>query len=62
MNNHDWDQLQKMHNQINQTGVSAFDTAYLEKYTELFAKSLEGKANPMDGYTAPGSRPNHTMV
>jgi len=38
-------QLDKMHSQIGQSGISAFDTAYLERYTELLAKSLKGKSD-----------------
>ena len=38
-------QLDKMHHQIGQSGISAFDTAYLERYTELLAKSLKGKSD-----------------
>jgi hypothetical protein len=55
MNNNDWDQLKKMHDQIKQTGISAFDTAYLERYTELLAKSLEGKGDLVEGHKVPGS-------
>jgi hypothetical protein len=43
MNQDDWNQLKKMHCQIAQSGIAAFDSAYLERYTELLAKSLEGK-------------------
>lgn len=43
MNHDDWIQLEKMHHQISQSGVAAFDSAYLERYTELLAQSLEGK-------------------
>jgi hypothetical protein len=43
MNTDDWTQLERMHHQISQSGVAAFDSAYLERYTELLAKSLEGK-------------------
>jgi hypothetical protein len=38
-------QLDKMHSQIGQSGISAFNTAYLERYTELLAKSLKGKSD-----------------
>lgn len=56
MNPEDSIQLDKMHDQIKQSGVAAFDTAYLERYTELLAKSLEGKSDiPEPPVT--GSRP-----
>lgn len=55
MDNNDWNQLKKMHDQIGQTGISAFDTAYLERYTELLAKSLEGKGDLVEGHKAPDS-------
>ncbi|MEY2973071.1 MAG: hypothetical protein RI886_848 [Pseudomonadota bacterium] len=45
MDKNDWIQLEKMHNQIKESGVTAFDSSYLEKYSELFAKSLEGKSD-----------------
>lgn len=45
MDQNDFDQLHKMHDQIRQSGVAAFDSAYLERYTELLAKSLEGKSD-----------------
>ena len=45
MNQSDYFQLHKMHEQLRQSGVAAFDSAYLERYTELLAKSLEGKSD-----------------
>jgi hypothetical protein len=51
----DWNQLEKMHHQIRQSGVAAFDSAYLEYYTKLLAQSLEGKsdARPVDRTSLP---------
>jgi hypothetical protein len=43
MDPNDWTQLEKMHRQISESGVAAFDSAYLERYTELLTQSLEGK-------------------
>lgn len=43
MDPNDWTQLEKMHHQISESGVAAFDSAYLERYTELLTRSLEGK-------------------
>jgi hypothetical protein len=45
MDKEEFTQLNKMHHQIGQSGISAFDTAYLERYTELLAKSLKGKSD-----------------
>lgn len=45
MNQNEHAELRKMHEQILQSGVSAFDSAYLEHYTKLFVKSLEGKGD-----------------
>ena len=41
----DWTQLEKMHHQIAGSGVAAFDSAYLECYTKLLARSLKGKGD-----------------
>lgn len=46
MNNEDWNNLNNMHKELSKNHLAAYDTAYLEKYVELFAKSLEGKGDP----------------
>lgn len=45
MTREDFTQLNKMHHEIKKSGMTAFDTAYLERYTRLFARSLEGKGD-----------------
>lgn len=63
MDDEEWFQLSKMHEQINESGISAFDSAYLERYAELFAKSLQGKGDALPTPTQDVSvRPNHSMV
>lgn len=39
------EELDSMHNLITELGLSHFSTPYLERYSELFAKSLEGKGD-----------------
>jgi hypothetical protein len=46
MNKEDWTNLDKMHKELSKNHLAAYDTAYLEKYVELLAKSLEGKGDP----------------
>jgi len=46
MNKEDWNNLNNMHKELSKNHLAAYDTAYLEKYVELFAKSLEGKGDP----------------
>lgn len=46
MNTEDWDNLHNMHKELTKNHLAAYDTAYLEKYAELLAKSLEGKGDP----------------
>lgn len=45
MNDLEWNKLNEMHNLLNETGLMSFDSAFLERYTELLAKSLEGKSD-----------------
>jgi hypothetical protein len=45
MNEDDWNNLNNMHKELTKNHLAAYDTAYLEKYAELLAKSLEGKGN-----------------
>ena len=61
MNQNDFDQLHKMHHQIRQSGVAAFDSAYLERYTELLTKSLQGKSDIREP-TSSSSGPDNSMV
>jgi hypothetical protein len=46
MNTEDWANLNNMHKELSKNHLAAYDTAYLEKYVELLAKSLEGKGDP----------------
>jgi len=46
MNDDDWNNLSNMHKELTKNHLAAYDTAYLEKYAELLAKSLEGKGDP----------------
>lgn len=55
MNADEWNQLKEMHEQINEMGISTFNTPFLEKYSELFAKSLEGKGVSMEKHKTPVS-------
>jgi hypothetical protein len=45
MTQEEWDQLVSMRHQISNSGLTAFNSLYLERYTELLAKSLEGKGD-----------------
>lgn len=46
MTNEEWKQLTEMREHIQAAGaVASFDTAYMEHYSYLLAKSLEGKGN-----------------
>jgi hypothetical protein len=45
MNNDEWDKLNKMHSLLSETSLMSFDSAFLERYSELLAKSLEGKSD-----------------
>lgn len=46
MNTEDWTNLNNMHKELTNNHLAAYDTAYLEKYAELLAQSLEGKGDP----------------
>jgi hypothetical protein len=50
MNNEEWTNLNNMHKELTTNHLAAYDTAYLEKYAELLAKSLEGKGDPTNDY------------
>jgi hypothetical protein len=45
MDNSDWNKLHEMHILLNENGLTAFDTKFLELYSELLAESLRGKGN-----------------
>jgi hypothetical protein len=46
MTDEEWIQLTQMREHIQSAGaVTSFDTAYMEYYTYLLAKSLQGKGN-----------------
>jgi len=51
MNDHEWNELNRMHREITLSGIPAFDTKYLEQYTELLTKSLQGKGDMSPGDT-----------
>lgn len=46
MNKEDWTNLSNMHKELTNNPLASYDTAYLEKYAELLAQSLEGKGDP----------------
>jgi hypothetical protein len=46
MNEEDWTNLSNMHRELTTNHLAAYDTAYLEKYAELLAQSLQGKGDP----------------
>lgn len=45
MKDEEWTNLNNMHKELSKNSLTAYDTAYLEKYVELLAKSLEGKGD-----------------
>jgi hypothetical protein len=45
MTQEEWDQLVSMRRQISDSSITSFNSLYLERYTELLAKSLAGKGN-----------------
>jgi hypothetical protein len=45
MNKEDWNNLNNMHRELTQNHLAYYDTAYLEKYAELLAQSLQGKGD-----------------
>lgn len=61
MDQNDYNQLHKMHEQIRQSGVAAFDSAYLERYTELLTRSLEGKSDAKQPRSS-SARPYNSVV
>lgn len=53
----EWLELDKMHKELNDNGFPYFSSDFLERYSELFAKSLRDKG---DGPISTGSI--NTMV
>lgn len=46
MTEQEWEQLIQMRDHIRESGsVTSFDSKYMEHYSYLLAKSLEGKGN-----------------
>jgi hypothetical protein len=53
----EWDELNEMHAKICSNGLTSFSSDFLERYSELFAKSLQGKGDPISNFG-----PNNSMV
>jgi hypothetical protein len=53
----EWTELNEMHAKIGDNGLTSFSSDFLERYSELFAKSLQGKGDP-----APSDGPNNSLV
>ena len=45
MTDAEWKQLKEMRECIKSSGMQAFDTAYMDSYAQLLAKSLVGKGD-----------------
>ena len=45
MDTTEWDALSNMHKELSTNHIASYDTTYLERYVELFTKSLQGKGN-----------------
>ena len=45
MTEQEWKQLEEMRECIKSSGMQAFDTAYMDSYAQLLAKSLVGKGD-----------------
>lgn len=41
----EWVELTEMHDKITDNGLTSFSSDFLERYTELFAKSLRDKSD-----------------
>lgn len=41
----EWDELLEMREKINENGLLMFSSEYLERYSELLSKSLQGKGD-----------------
>jgi hypothetical protein len=57
INDQEWEELLAMRKLIQDNGITSFNTAYIERYVELFAKSLEGKGDVLSV-----TRSQHSMV
>jgi hypothetical protein len=53
----EWIELNEMHAKIGNNRLTSFSSDFLERYSELFAKSLQGKGDP-----TPGNGPNDLLV
>ena len=53
----EWIELNEMHAKIGNNRLTSFSSDFLERYSELFAKSLQGKGDPI-----PGNGPNDSLV
>jgi hypothetical protein len=53
----EWIELNEMHAKIGNNRLTSFSSDFLERYSELFAKSLQGKGDPI-----PGNGPNNPLV
>lgn len=53
----EWIELNEMHAKIGNNGLTSFSSDFLERYSKLFAKSLQGKGDPI-----PSNGPNNSMV
>ena len=42
----EWVELNEMHAKIGNNRLTSFSSDFLERYSELFAKSLQGKGDP----------------
>lgn len=56
MDDQEWKRLHQMHTEITNSGITAFNTDYLEEYTYLLTKSLQGKGNTHHGQNVDHSR------
>lgn len=45
MNKEEWNKLNDMHHKLKSDGLMSFSSKFLERYSELLAKSLRGKGN-----------------
>lgn len=47
MNQEEWNKLNEMHHRLKSGGIVSFSSEFLERYSELLAKSLRGKGNEL---------------
>ena len=52
MKTSDWNKLYEMHHLIRENGITSFNSDFLETYSQLLAKSLEGKGNEITNYVS----------